>query len=77
MKPGLRQGRAALRWKIKLPLSPPINKPIVKLTEKTNSTHSKYGATKITLKIPISETLVSMKNYSITRLHNSSNKNHT
>ena len=34
IKPRLGQGRAGLRWKIKTPMPPVINKPIVKLTEK-------------------------------------------
>ena len=34
IKPRLNQGRAGLRCKVKTPLPPPINKPIVKLTEK-------------------------------------------
>ena len=34
IKPRLGQGRTGLRWKIKLPISPLINKPIVKLKEK-------------------------------------------
>ena len=46
IKLGLVQGRAALRWKIKTPFPPTISKPIVKLTEKTNSTCSKYKATR-------------------------------
>ena len=34
IKPRLGQGGAGLRWKMKLPISPSINKTIVKLTGK-------------------------------------------
>ena len=46
IKSRLGQGRAGFRQKIKLPMSPLINKPIVKLKKKTNSTHARNGATK-------------------------------
>ena len=35
IKQRLCQGRAGLRWKVKLPVPPPISKPLVKLMEKS------------------------------------------
>ena len=49
IKPGIHQGRAVLRRKIKTLRSPPINKPIVKVSEKP------IEQPKVTSKIPIPE----------------------
>ena len=60
IKPRLGQGRGGLRWKIELPMSPLIDKPIVKLTEKPilHMQHTKKA--EITLKVPLSKILVVM-----------------
>ena len=50
IKPRLGQGRAGLRWKIKTPVSPLINKSIEKLSEK-----EPIGQPKVALKVPIPE----------------------
>ena len=55
IKPRLGQVRACLRQKIKLPMSPPIDKPIVKLTKKPIPYTQKIEQPKITLKVPIPE----------------------
>ena len=50
------QGRAGLRWKIKLLMSPPpIDKPIVELTEKQIPHIENIEQPKLTLKVPIPE----------------------
>ena len=50
IKPRRGQGRAGLRWKIKLPMSPSVNKPICKNNRKTKYIHSTYEATKSNFK---------------------------
>ena len=54
-KPRLGQGRAGLRWKIKLLMSPPIDKPFVKLTEKTIPHIQNMEQPKVAVKVPIPE----------------------
>ena len=53
IKPWLGQGRAGLRRKIKLWMSPTITKPIVKLTEKPISHTQIMEPPKISSKVPI------------------------
>ena len=53
IKPMLGQGTAGLRQKCKPPMTPPINKPIVKLTEKPIPHPENIDQPKITLKVPI------------------------
>ena len=55
IKPRLGQGRAGLKHKIKLPVSPPINKPIVKLTEKPISQPQNLTQPQITSKVSVPE----------------------
>ena len=58
IKPRLGQGRAGTKWKIKLPVSPPFNRPIVQLKEKPVSQQPKILVQpKITLKVPVPEVL--------------------
>ena len=53
IKPRLGQGRAGIKWKIKLPLSLPPNKSIIYLTEKSISQQPQNLAQpKITLNVP-------------------------
>ena len=54
-KPSLGQGRAGLKLKIKIPMSPLINKPIVKLTENPILHIQDMVQPKITSKVPIPE----------------------
>ena len=49
IKPRLGQGRAGLRWKIKTPMPPLINKPIAKVIEKP------IEQPKVVSKVPIPE----------------------
>ena len=53
-KPRLGQGKVHIKQKIKLPLPPPLHKPIMKLTEKPISQQPKnLTQPKITLKVPV------------------------
>ena len=73
IKAKLGQSRADLRWKIKLLMPPPINKPIVKLKEKPIPHIQNIEEPKATLKISIPESSrIHDRIYIYTRLHNSS-----
>ena len=55
IKPRIGQGRAGLSWKIKPVMSPLINKPFVKLTEKPIPCTQNMEQPKITSTFPIPE----------------------
>ena len=56
IKPRLGQGRASIKQKIKLPISPPLDKPIIQLKEKLISEEPRnLVQSNITLKVPVQE----------------------
>ena len=56
IKPRLGQGRAGIKWKIKLPVSTLLDRPIIQLKEKLISQQSRYlEQLQITWKVPVPE----------------------
>ena len=54
-KPRLGQGRTGIKWKIKFPVSPPIDRPIVELKKPISQQPQNLVQQKITSNVPVTE----------------------